>query len=175
MFLQSFRIARVGFRHNSSNSSSQTVSEGLKKASAIGKEVAGKASELGKGLTVKAAEVGKNVASQGMKLAGAAGNKLFGSVGGFQEPTVYYLQVVRELAKQVYLKENMSPPNLAEIRSTWEGIYKSLNKENLLKLKGLLRDRPAAMRYGIYGVELYGIFCLGEMLGRRHIVGYKDH
>lgn len=26
---------------------------------------------------------------------------------------------------------------------------------------------------GIYAVEAYGIFKIGEMIGRRHVVGYK--
>ena len=28
-------------------------------------------------------------------------------------------------------------------------------------------------KVGIYAVEAYGIFKIGEMIGRRHVVGYK--
>lgn len=28
-------------------------------------------------------------------------------------------------------------------------------------------------RYGIYALEAYGIFKIGEMIGRRHVVGYS--
>lgn len=28
-------------------------------------------------------------------------------------------------------------------------------------------------KYGIYAIEAYGIMKIGEMIGRRHIVGYK--
>jgi F-type H+-transporting ATPase subunit g len=58
------------------------------------------------------------------------------------------------------------PPELTTVRhffqqapnvSFWKELYKSGEYK----------------RWLVYGLEAYGIFKLGEMIGRRHMVGYK--
>jgi F-type H+-transporting ATPase subunit g len=82
----------------------------------------------------------------------------------------------------VYLKEKMSPPSGAEFRSTYEALWKQLSNPNRLISRTMeyMNITKAAevgwqpfARVGLRGIELFGFFCIGEMVGRRSIKGYK--
>jgi Mitochondrial ATP synthase g subunit len=76
----------------------------------------------------------------------------------------------------------MSPPSGAEFQETFEALRKQVVKPETLFNKALeytnlgklqeLGWQPFA-RVGLRGVELFGFFCIGEMIGRRSIKGYK--
>lgn len=82
----------------------------------------------------------------------------------------------------MYLKEKMSPPSGAQFQETIETLKKQVAKPDKLLNKAMeftdinkvraLGWQPFA-RVGLRGVELFGFFCIGEMVGRRSIKGYN--
>lgn len=76
----------------------------------------------------------------------------------------------------------MSPPSGAQFKETYEALRKQVVQPdrifskaveftNVVKLQEL-GWQPFA-RAGLRGLELFGFFCVGEMVGRRSIKGYK--
>jgi F-type H+-transporting ATPase subunit g len=82
----------------------------------------------------------------------------------------------------VYLKEKMSPPSGQQFQETFDALKKQVENPNKIFSKAMeytniakVQDigwQPIA-RVGLRGVELFGFFCVGEMIGRRSIMGYK--
>ncbi|RKP40039.1 mitochondrial ATP synthase g subunit-domain-containing protein [Dimargaris cristalligena] len=87
---------------------------------------------------------------------------------GFADCTVYWARVTKEVAKQVYNKEQLAPPSPQE----WHQARKQLM--DLLKtdrLKSLTKEDLA--KGALVGIEISGFFLIGEMIGRRNVVGYN--
>ncbi|CAM9017539.1 hypothetical protein WICANDRAFT_28580 [Wickerhamomyces anomalus NRRL Y-366-8] len=90
--------------------------------------------------------------------------------------SIYWSKVTGELAKQVYLKEKLSPPSIADFQSVYQKLYKQAlelstkPKEVLTFAKGL--NKNDLLNYGAIGVQIVGLFSLGEIIGRRQLVGY---
>ncbi|KIY51819.1 hypothetical protein FISHEDRAFT_36397 [Fistulina hepatica ATCC 64428] len=103
------------------------------------------------------------------KALGPTGEKAVQLLGGYKEPVLYNLAVAREVAKLIYRKESMSPPRLADFMPTYRQLWSRASSRsywtNALASGEL-------MKVGIYGLEAYGIFKIGEIVGRRHLVGY---
>lgn len=73
--------------------------------------------------------------------------------------------------KQVYVSERLAPPtSISEITKAYQTIFK--NAQDLNWWKGIV-ESGEWKRLAVYAVEAYGIFTIGEMIGRRHMVGYK--
>jgi F-type H+-transporting ATPase subunit g len=82
----------------------------------------------------------------------------------------------------VYLKEKMSPPSGAQFQETFEALKQQVAKPDKVLNKAMeytdvnkvrqIGWQPIA-RIGLRGVELFGFFCIGEMVGRRSIKGYQ--
>lgn len=90
---------------------------------------------------------------------------------GYGESITYNFAVLKEVLKQVYIKESLAPPkSLSEItqayRSLWEQGSSAQWWRNALA-------SGEWKKVGIYALEAYGIFHIGEMVGRRSIVGYN--
>lgn len=97
--------------------------------------------------------------------------------------TTYWSKVGLEVAKQVYVKEGFSFPATSE----FQNVFKSLKDKSVSAVKRwsdephLLIDSIKAIncghviKYGSYGVQLAGLFALGEIIGRRKVVGYPHH
>lgn len=82
----------------------------------------------------------------------------------YRHPIIYGTRVVKELAKEVYIREGLRPPNGSQI------------SEALEKLKYARFENLSMHDYKIIGVrslECLGFFAIGEMIGRRSIIGYK--
>lgn len=77
--------------------------------------------------------------------------------------------VAKEVLKQVYVVEKLAPPSLGQVTQTYANVYS--NVQNMGFWRHLV-ESGEWKRYAIYGVEAYGIFTIGEMIGRRNIVGY---
>jgi len=105
------------------------------------------------------------------KAAGPIGERLGSMLGSYRGPIVYKLAVAREFLKQVYVAERLQPPMNLQV---WVDAYSTLAKRarDLSYWKGILNNGEWK-KVGIYGLEAYGIFKIGEILGRRHMVGYK--
>ncbi|KAH9046131.1 hypothetical protein EDB84DRAFT_1586989 [Lactarius hengduanensis] len=82
---------------------------------------------------------------------GPLGARLSGLLGSYQQPVRYNLSVAREVLKHVYTAERLQPPtSLGAVVASGEWA-----------------------RLGVYAVEAYGIFKIGEIVGRRSLVGYN--
>lgn len=77
------------------------------------------------------------------------------------------LAVAREVLKQVYVAEKLSPPSMAQVSQTYSGFFRQAG--DMAFWRNMLQSGEWK-RWGIYALEAYGIFCIGEMIGRRHIV-----
>jgi F-type H+-transporting ATPase subunit g len=96
---------------------------------------------------------------------------LFLLTPGYRQPLLYNLSVAREFFKQVYIREGLAPPtDAATIQSTYQTLF--ARARDLNYWRGIAQSGEWA-KVGIYGLEAYFIFNIGEMIGRRHIVGYK--
>jgi len=114
---------------------------------------------------------GKKALEAASKYAGGTGDRLAGLLGSYREPFMYNIAVARELLKQVYLAENLKPPtSLATIVEAYTTILNHARSPDYWR--GLVRSGDWA-KLGIYALEAYGIFKIGEIIGRRSLVGYK--
>ncbi|KZT57941.1 hypothetical protein CALCODRAFT_495605 [Calocera cornea HHB12733] len=104
------------------------------------------------------------------KFAGGVGDRIGSLLGSYREPLFYNLAVARELAKQVYVAEKLAPPLSS---SQWTSAYSTLfsKAKDLNYWREVMRTGGWA-KLGVYALEAYGIFKVGEMVGRRSIVGY---
>jgi len=76
----------------------------------------------------------------------------------------------------------MSPPSGAQFQETFDVLRSQLSKPDKLISKALeytnvnklqqLGWQPFA-KAGLRGIELFGFFCIGEMVGRRSLKGYQ--
>jgi len=101
-----------------------------------------------------------------------AGSRVGQMLGSYKQPLLYDIAVARELLKHVYRAENLQPPSIATIRSAYETIWS--RARSLPYWRETIRSREM-VRLGIYSVEAYTIFKIGEILGRRHLIGYELH
>ncbi|KAL1747019.1 mitochondrial ATP synthase g subunit-domain-containing protein [Schizophyllum fasciatum] len=89
----------------------------------------------------------------------------------YKEPTLYNLAVARELVKQVYRAEHLQPPSSwAQIRAAYETLYARATDRQFWR-HAIATGEIA--KIFVYGVEAYGIYKIGEIIGRRHLVGYS--
>ncbi|CAO3610799.1 unnamed protein product [Cunninghamella blakesleeana] len=86
----------------------------------------------------------------------------------FQKPIVYNAKVAGEVAKQVYIKEGMSFPSGTQFAEAQNVVKKNLN---LSALKNLTWTNVA--KGGVVAAELYTFFLIGEIVGRRNLIGYN--
>lgn len=101
------------------------------------------------------------------------------ALGSYAEPIVYNLKVAGSLAKQVYIAEKLAPPtSVSQITSAYRQIWECVSKPSYW-----MNSLPSGewKKVAVYGVEAIGIFSIGEIIGKRSIVGYniktngKDH
>lgn len=92
--------------------------------------------------------------------------------------TIYWSKVTGELAKQVYLKEKLTPPSIADFQTVYQNLYKQAlelttkPQQVLAFAKGL--NKNSLLNYGAIFIQIVGLFSLGEVIGRRQIVGYPQ-
>ncbi|KNZ53832.1 uncharacterized protein VP01_3123g3 [Puccinia sorghi] len=138
---------RQASTHNSSSSSSTSS----------------KANEL----TQKAASLANQLGTKLPHLSEKLGKRLNGLLGSYSEPLSHNYQFAKEVLKQVYIKENLAPPKIHQIRSSYQEIMG--NASSLTFWKQSLESGDWK-RLAVYAVEAVGLFSIGEMIGRRHIV-----
>src|SRR5437764_15046759 len=80
---------------------------------------------------------------------------------------IYNTLVAKEIAKEVYIREGLKPPNGTQISETWDAL-KSIRLNDLTNLG----PREFA-KIGIRALEVFGFFAIGEVIGRRSLVGYN--
>ncbi|KDQ15863.1 hypothetical protein BOTBODRAFT_108037 [Botryobasidium botryosum FD-172 SS1] len=121
--------------------------------------------------TQKAAEQANKALETAKRLGGQVGETFGKLLGGYRQPLVYNLSVAREVLKQVYIRESLAPPtSVSAFTSTYSALW--ANARNPAYWREIARSGEWA-RVGIYGLEAYFVFHVGEMIGRRSLVGYK--
>jgi len=165
-------------------------------------ETASKAKDTASGPVSKASEGLTKVQSSAGSIATSAATKTrdaLGRVGGrtgrvisFVEslipPTVYYTRVGLELSKIVFQGQKMAPPSISQFssylqpvtnamrntnnfRSTFASAAKTYSPEHILsRVRNI--SRGEVITGAVIVAELLGFFTVGEMIGRRRIVGY---
>jgi len=104
------------------------------------------------------------------KLLEPAGQKAGQLLGSYKQPLLYNLSVTREILKQIYVKEGLKPPSIEAVRTAYETLWtRAINPAYWRTIA----SNGEIVRVGIYGVEAYTIFKVGEILGRRSLVGYN--
>lgn len=93
--------------------------------------------------------------------------------------TVYCGKVTAELSKQVYTKEGLQPPNFSDFEMVYTRLYRQALSyaEKPQQALGLLKniEKDQAVKIGAFGIQLLGLYSLGEVIGRRKIVGYRNY
>lgn len=93
--------------------------------------------------------------------------------------TVYYGKVGAELSKQVYLKEGLQPPSVADFKKVYAELYKktlhfAVKPKEVFEIFRAV-GKNDALRYGAYAVQVVGFYSVGEIIGRRKVVGYRNY
>jgi F-type H+-transporting ATPase subunit g len=83
----------------------------------------------------------------------------------YREPLVNNILVVREMGKQIYIQEKLQPPtNPQAIREAYEEFYHKASSGSWWRD---ILGSGEWKRIFLYAAEAYGIFTIGEMIGRR--------
>lgn len=107
----------------------------------------------------------------------SAVGKLTSSLSKLTNATVYWSKVAVEVSKVVYKKEALAPPSTQQFQQVYQSWVKFLKtpaqqKQLLEKAGSFQLTKASAAKAAIYGTQLLAFFSLGEIIGRRHIVGY---
>ncbi|KAJ6520875.1 mitochondrial ATP synthase g subunit-domain-containing protein [Mycena vulgaris] len=148
--------------------SSETISKNAEK---LGKN-AGQLWASAKTTLGPAAEKAEALLGSSLNRLGPSGKKAADMIGPAKNSFLYNFAVFREIVKQVYRAELQPPKDLASIRAAYETLYQRAKDASYWR--GIMQSGEIA-RVGIYAVEAYGIFKIGEILGRRQLVGYPLH
>jgi len=90
---------------------------------------------------------------------------------GYREPVTYNLSVLKELLKKVYISESLAPPrSLEQITQAYRALWQSGSSVQWWREAV---NSGGWKKVGIYALEAYGIFHIGEIVGRRSLVGYN--
>ncbi|KAK5778397.1 F1F0 ATP synthase subunit g PWA37_000352 [Arxiozyma heterogenica] len=92
---------------------------------------------------------------------------------------LYYGKVGKELTLQVYTKEKWMPPNLQTFQKAYYDLYSNIlhfiNKPcDLVATYNKLNPNDM-IKYGAIGIQLVGFYTVGEIIGRRKLVGYREY
>lgn len=85
-----------------------------------------------------------------------------------QKPIVYNTKVAIEVAKQVYVKEGMAFPTGAQFTQAQQSLQNTLKISNLKNLS--FQD---VAKGSVVLAEIYTFFLIGEIVGRRNLIGYN--
>ncbi|KAJ7126741.1 mitochondrial ATP synthase g subunit-domain-containing protein [Mycena epipterygia] len=148
--------------------SSETISKNAEK---LGKN-AGQLWASTKTAVGPAAEKAEALLGSTLQRFGPTGKKAAEMIGPAKNSFLYNFAVFREVVKQVYRAELQPPKDLATIRTAYETLYQRATDASYWR--SIMQSGEIA-KVGIYAVEAYGIFKIGEILGRRKLVGYPLH
>lgn len=107
------------------------------------------------------------------KVLGPLGERAGTLLGSYRQPVIYNAQVARELVKQIYIAERLQPPSsMATVTDAYSTLWG--RAKSPAYWRGILVNGEW-VKVGVYAAEAYGIFKIGEILGRRSLVGYNLH
>ncbi|KAL2006815.1 hypothetical protein VTN00DRAFT_9483 [Thermoascus crustaceus] len=172
-----FLLRRSAVRHASSSSD----------AASKAKEAAAKAQQSLSKVTANAGPAIANAAQgvgNALRKVGGRTGKVIAFVDSLIPPTVYYSKVGIELAKLVFHGQKMAPPSLSTFQAYFQPLINALRNPSALKNINIPNpqefvarlckaDKKTLAFYGVTAAEVLGFFTVGEMIGRRKIVGYR--
>lgn len=83
---------------------------------------------------------------------------------GYADPLIYNARFVGAVLKQVYIAESLAPPkSLNALTSSYKTLYSRVIDANYFP--SLIKSGEWK-KVGVYAVEAYGIFTIGEMVSR---------
>ncbi|KAK3825341.1 MAG: mitochondrial ATP synthase g subunit-domain-containing protein [Benniella sp.] len=86
-------------------------------------------------------------------------------------PIIYNAKVAGNIAKQVYIREGMAPPSGAQIEAAKESVLKfSKAARSASTWKNISKEQVLGV--GLVAAEAYAFFMVGEIVGRRNLIGY---
>lgn len=89
----------------------------------------------------------------------------------FLGPILYNAKVAGQIAKQVYIREGMAPPSGSQFEAAKESVLKfSKAARSPSTWKNLSKEQY--LKAGLVTAEVYTFFMIGEIIGRRNLVGY---
>lgn len=105
------------------------------------------------------------------------------SVSNIINNATYWAKVTGEVSKQVYTKEGLQPPSIAEFQKVADCATKlgtQFIKDPKTVLETVSKNAQGTtkneyLRYLAYFIQIVGFFSVGEIIGRRNVVGYKTH
>ncbi|GAA98869.1 uncharacterized protein L969DRAFT_76648 [Mixia osmundae IAM 14324] len=151
-------------------STAEAAKEKAGQASSKAKEAASSASDRAAQVSETAKKYLGQAGQSLTKLTGSAGERASSALGAYREPLFYNAAVAREVLKQVYIAERLAPPSsVGEIRSAYETLF---NRARDPQYWRSTIESGEWKRVAIYALEAIGIFTIGEMIGRRKLVGY---
>lgn len=105
-----------------------------------------------------------NIASKSTKLANTV---------------TYWSKVGAELGKTVYKQEGLAPPNVQQFQQVYQNAVKFVKSSSqqqafLEKVSQFQPNRANGIKAAVYGTHLLAFFSIGEIIGRRKIVGYPS-
>ncbi|KAJ7679067.1 hypothetical protein DFH06DRAFT_1165618 [Mycena polygramma] len=148
--------------------SSETLSKNAEKLS----QNAGQLWSSAKTRLGPAAEKAEVLVGSTLERLGPTGQKAAGMIAPARKSFLYNFAVFREVVKQVYNAELQFPKDASTWRTAYETLYKRAIDASYWR--GIMQTGEIA-RVGIYAVEAYGLFKIGEIIGRRKVVGYPLH
>ncbi|CCE86078.1 Piso0_005727 [Millerozyma farinosa CBS 7064] len=97
----------------------------------------------------------------------------------FTNCAVYWGKVGAEVGKIVYKNEGLAPPSGKQFQEVYERALNFLKssqqqKEFITKAAAFKPTKECAVKATVYGTQLLAFFSVGEIIGRRHIIGYPN-
>ncbi|CCH59881.1 hypothetical protein TBLA_0C00650 [Henningerozyma blattae CBS 6284] len=93
--------------------------------------------------------------------------------------SVYYGKIGSELSKQVYFREGLQPPSLGEFSSVYRNLYEEfihiIQNPNAFYQRCSQVSSKQVVKFCAYGIQVLGFYSLGEIIGRRKLVGYNNY
>lgn len=92
---------------------------------------------------------------------------------------LYWGKVAAEVGKTVYKKEGLAPPSQAQFRQVYDSLLKlakspAEQRRVLGSVQKLLLNKENATKGAVFAVHVLGFFSVGEIIGRRKLVGYPS-
>ncbi|KAF2483588.1 mitochondrial ATP synthase g subunit-domain-containing protein [Neohortaea acidophila] len=182
------RQTRTVLQRRWQSSTTESAKEAVSEKAAQAKEGASQAvSKAQSGLSRVTSSAGNVMGSAGQAISGIGGRtgRLIGYVQGLIPPTLYYARVGGELAKIIYRGRSMQPPTVETFQGYLRPVTNAIrNPSSLQKVAGAADSQNFLSRVrnldgdtlvgaGIVAAEVLGFFCIGEMIGRFKVVGYR--
>ncbi|KAF9551890.1 hypothetical protein CPC08DRAFT_714983 [Agrocybe pediades] len=92
------------------------------------------------------------------------------NAGKFLDGAKKFLEPLGDKVGQLLDIKGLQPPTLDAFKSAHGSLWSQISNPGLVA--NFVKSGKLG-RVGVYGLQAYGIFKIGEIIGRRHVVGYK--